>query len=448
MRDAMGDGVGDEMGNGGRDAIRDAASDTAPDTMPDAKSDAMPEAAPDAARDTAPRSTLRRITHVTEAPLGGVVTYLDELIGGQLRSLPGVQIDLITPEINRPPLADLSGPRFGLIAFPHKRGSPRALLSMALRTLRHVRRTRPDILHIHSTFAGAAIRPFAPLFPRETRVVYCPHGWAFARQGSARSQRAAQAVERWLAPRADAILCISDHERREAEAIGIPAARLVVIENGISPRKAAAQADTTPLPQDSATDSATDSGPDLPPHGRHGRHGRKMIAFAGRFDRQKGFDTFLNVMRQLEGEADGIAIGSAITSSAALPDCPPNVHILGWQSRDAVFDLYRRADLLLVPSRWEGFGLVAAEAMQAGLAVFASRVGGLQDIVVDGETGRLVRPDDVDGIVELIRATSEADLARFGANGRRRYLARYTAERMVNEITALYAGLLNGNAGR
>ncbi|MBV0892988.1 glycosyltransferase family 4 protein [Paracoccus sp. Z118] len=433
MGDGVGDGVGDEMGDGGRDAIRDAASDTAPDTMPHAKPDTAPR--------NSPSRPLRRITHVTEAPLGGVVSYLDELIGGQLRSLPSVQIDLITPEINRPALADLSGPRFGLIAFPHRRGSPRALLSMALRTLRHVRRTRPDILHIHSTFAGAAIRPFAPLFPRETRVVYCPHGWAFARQGSARTQRAAQAVERWLAPRADAILCISDHERREAEAIGIPAARLVVIENGISPRKAAAQADTAPLPQD----SATDSGPDLPPHGRHGR---KMIAFAGRFDRQKGFDTFLNVMRQLEGEADGIAIGSAITSSAALPDCPPNVHILGWQSRDAVFDLYRRADLLLVPSRWEGFGLVAAEAMQAGLAVFASRVGGLQDIVVDGETGRLVRPDDVDGIVELIRATSEADLARFGANGRRRYLARYTSERMVNEITALYAGLLNGNAGR
>lgn len=376
------------------------------------------------------RRTLRRIVHVTEAPLGGVVTYLDELVGAQLRSLPDVQIDLITPEINRDALAGLSGPRFNLITFRHRRGSPRALLSMALRTLRHVRATRPDILHIHSTFAGAAIRPFAPLFPEQTRIVYCPHGWAFSRQGSGRAQKAAGAVERWLARTSDRIVCISDHERREAEAFGISADRLVVIENGISPPAAA------------PAKNPVAGAPPAP------ARGRRLIAFAGRFDRQKGFDTFLEVMRQLGAQADGIAIGSAITSDETLPDCPDNVRILGWQSRAAVFDLYRRADLLLVPSRWEGFGLVAAEAMQAGCAVFASRVGGLQDIVVDGQTGRLFQPDDVAGIVALIRATSDAELAAYGKAGRDRYLARYTTERMSGKITALYQALLSPDAGR
>ncbi|MBM3604658.1 MAG: glycosyltransferase family 4 protein [Alphaproteobacteria bacterium] len=370
---------------------------------------------------------LRRITHVTEAPLGGVVTYLDDLVGAQLNSLPDVQIDLITPEINRDALAGLSSPRLNLIAFRHRRGSPRALLSMALRTLAHVRRTRPDILHIHSTFAGAAIRVFAPLFPKETKVVYCPHGWAFSREGSRRKQQAIARVERGLAGTSDAILCISDYERREAEAFGIPASRLVVIENGISPRITASHGAESDARQKSE---------------------RRLIAFAGRFDRQKGFDTFLKVMRQLGEEAEGIAIGSSITSGGALPDIPENVRILGWQSRAAVFDLYRQADLLLVPSRWEGFGLVAAEAMQAGLAVFASRVGGLQDIVVDGETGRLFQADDVEGIVAQIRSASDADLVRFGENGRRRYQERYTAERMTQKITDLYEALLADDKGR
>ncbi|MFC3168044.1 glycosyltransferase family 4 protein [Paracoccus fontiphilus] len=377
---------------------------------------------------------LRRVSHVTEAPLGGVVSYLDELLGAQLRSLRDVRIDLITPEINRDALADLSGPRFTLIALRHRRSrSPMALLSLAVRTVRHVRRTRPDILHIHSTFAGAAVRALAPLLPRGTRVVYCPHGWAFSRQGSGRSRRAIAAVERWLAGRSDRIVCISDYERREAKAFGIPADRLVVVENGISPRASAN--DTDPARDPQATDPRR-------------RNRRRLIAFAGRFDRQKGFDTYLEVMRQLKDEADGIAIGSSITSNEALPDCPDNVRILGWQDRAAVFDLYRRADLLLVPSRWEGFGLVAAEAMQAGLAVFASRVGGLQDIVVDGETGRLFQPDDAAGIVALIRAASGDDLVRFGENGRRRYLARYTAQRMSDDMTALYDRLLTENAGR
>lgn len=370
---------------------------------------------------------LHRILHVTEAPLGGVVTYLEELVGEQLHSLADVQIDVIAPEINREALSGLSGPRFSLITFRHRRGSVRALLRMALLTLRHVRRTRPDILHIHSTFAGAAIRAFFPLIPKGTHVVYCPHGWAFSREGSSRMRRATALVERLLARTTERIVCISDHERREALASGIPSDRLVVIENGIGPRPGgeaeASRDDLTPAPA------------------------RRLIAFAGRFDRQKGFDTFLEVMRELGDEAEAVAIGSSITSGETLPECPDNVRIIGWQDRATVFDLYRRADLLLVPSRWEGFGLVAAEAMQQGLAVFASRVGGLQDIVVDGETGRLFQPDDVDEIVAMIRATPDAELARFGENGRRRYLARYTTAQMTAKVTALYNDLLAGKAG-
>ncbi len=446
-----------------------------PNALPIATSESMPGTLP---KDP-PARLLRRITHVTETPLGGVVTYLDELVGGQLRSLPEVQIDIITPEINREALAGLSDPRFNLIAFRHRRGSPSALLSMALRTLRHVRRTRPDILHLHSSFAGAAIRPFAPLFPKETQIVYCPHGWAFSRESLRWSQRVTATVERWLAPVSDSIVCISEDERRQAEAFGIPAGLLVVIENGISPRPItraevktgtgepggpllprplSSPLDPPPPPaqnlvpgtvQDVKPGTTLDPAPArLPNQLKSPPCGRRLIAFVGRFEPQKGFEIFLEVMRRLEGEADGIAIGSAVTSTNALPECPANVRILGWKSRDAVFDLYRHADLLLVPSRWEGFGLVAAEAMQAGLAVFASRVGGLQDIVVDGETGRLLQPGDVDGIVALIRATSDADLQRFGENGRHRYLARYTAEHMTNRVIQLYDTLLNESVGR
>ncbi|MBU2957925.1 glycosyltransferase family 4 protein [Paracoccus sp. 1_MG-2023] len=362
------------------------------------------------------------VVHVTEAPLGGVVSYLDELLGAQLRSDPDMRIDLITPEINRDALSDLDGDNFRMIAFDYGGRSPLALMKLAATTLRHVRRTRPDILHIHSTFAGAAIRVLKPLMPKRTRVIYCPHGWAFARTGSGLSRRGFAAIERGLARCCDSIVCISDHERREAGAHGIPSDRLVVVENGISPRASVST-----------------------PTERQGT--RRLIAFAGRFDRQKGFDTFLDVMRQLRDEADAIAIGSIITSKGDMPEIPDNVQILGWQSRAAVFDLYRRADLLLVPSRWEGFGLVAAEAMQAGTAVFASCVGGLQDIVLDGETGRLFEPDDAAGIVRLIRMASDDDLTRFGRNGRNRYLARYTAERMAADMAALYAALLRQDAG-
>lgn len=298
-----------------------------------------------------------------------------------------------------------------------RRGSKKDLAALGLRTIRHLRRTRPEILHIHSTFAGAAIRGLDPLIPRGCHTVYCPHGWAFSRDSSGRSQKAVAAVERVLSRVTDRIICISDYERRAALDIGIAPEKLVVIDNGISPR-----------PEAVARVPRAD--------------GKPLIAFAGRFDRQKGYDTFLEVMRRLGDRAHAQAIGSAIVSSDALPDTPPNVELLGWQPREKVFDLFARADLLLVPSRWEGFGLVAVEAMQAGLPVFASRVGGLQDVVVDGCTGRLFTPDAVDEIVAQIAGSTDEELRAYGRRGLERYREHYTADRMAREIAALYQQIL------
>ncbi|WBU58186.1 glycosyltransferase [Paracoccus sediminicola] len=373
---------------------------------------------------TAPSRTPRHVVHVTEAPLGGVVTYLEELLSAQIAGMPDTQIELLTPEVNREALAGLEGPNFKMIAFPHRRGSKADLMRLGWRVIRHLRRTRPEILHIHSSFAGAAIRALAPLIPRGTKVIYCPHGWAFSRRGSKRMQEGVARVERALSRVTDRIICISDYERQEALHAGIAPEKLSVIDNGVSQRSG------IPAPEPKAEDAP------------------RLIAFAGRFDEQKGYDTFLEVMRLLGDEARAIAIGSAIVSADELPELPDNVQLLGWQPRDKVYALYAEADLLLVPSRWEGFGLVAVEAMQARLAVFASRVGGLQDIVVDGETGRLFTPDDADQITAMIRETSDAQLRDYGEAGYRRYLSRYTAARMAREVGALYAALLDEGAGR
>ena len=367
------------------------------------------------ADDTLPR----RIVHVTEAPLGGVVTYLDELLSLQIAMMPDTAIDLITPSVNRPALEHLTAPNFTIIDYPMKRGSKKDLAALGWRTIRHLRRSRPQILHIHSTFAGAAVRGLDPLIPRGCHTIYCPHGWAFSRDSSGRSQKAVATVERLLSRVTDRIVCISDYERRAALEIGIAPEKLVVIDNGIRPRP--------------------EVGPRIPRE-----DGKLLIAFAGRFDRQKGYDTFLEVMRRLGDKAQAQAIGSAIVSADALPETPPNVELLGWQPRDKVFDLFARADLLLVPSRWEGFGLVAVEAMQAGLPVFASRVGGLQDVVEDGRTGRLFTPDAVAEIVALIQATSPEQLRAFGRQGLDRYREHYTADRMARGMEALYREVISG----
>ena len=366
----------------------------------------------------------RRILHVTEAPLGGVVSCLEELVRGQVGRAGVERVEVITPEINVAALGGVESPRLRLTALRYDRGSAGALLRLARLTVARARATRPEVLHVHSTIAGAVVRACRPLIPRETRIVYCPHGWAFAREGSAAKNRAIALVERALSPLCDRIVCVSAFEKRDAAAVGIAAARMVVIENGIGPS------------------------PGAPFRAPRGGDGRKVLVFAGRFDRQKGFDTFVEALRRLGDEARGVAIGRAIVSGLAQGDLPANVEILGWQPRARVRELYAGADLLLMPSRWEGFPLVALEAMQARLAVFASRVGGLQDIVVEGQTGHLFAPDDVEAIVALVRKTSPDELRALGENGHERYGRLYTAERMNEGVWDLYRDVVAGARGR
>lgn len=355
----------------------------------------------------------RRILHITETPLGGVTSCLDELVRSQVaRDVDSVEV--ILPEVNLLELGKIQDPKLRLTTFPHRRGSLATLSRIVYLTIARAQKTRPDIIHVHSSIAGGLVRLCRPFLPRESRIVYCPHGWAFSRKGSTLVNKSTAVLERALSSLCDRIICISAYERREALSIGVGDPRMVVIDNGISERD---------------TSKGTE-------------HNRKVIAFAGRFDEQKGFDTYVEVMRRLGDEAEGIAIGGAVLSTNDIPDLPANIRLTGWQPRERVFELYAQADLLLVPSRWEGFGLVAVEAMQARTAVFASRVGGLQDIVVDGETGSLFEPDDVEGILALIRETDRAKLRSQGEQGRARYLANYTAQRMNALVFELYRELM------
>ena len=102
------------------------------------------------------------------------------------------------------------------------------------------------------------------------------------------------------------------------------------------------------------------------------------------------------------------------------------------------------AAIVVVPSLGEGFGMVALEAMERGRPVIASAVGGLPEIVVDGETGLVVPSGDAEALAEAIVALA-GDLERaaaMGAAGRERALAEFTPERSARRIEELYEGAL------
>jgi glycosyltransferase involved in cell wall biosynthesis len=103
-----------------------------------------------------------------------------------------------------------------------------------------------------------------------------------------------------------------------------------------------------------------------------------------------------------------------------------------------------RAEVVVVPSFGEGFGMVALEAMERGRPVIASAVGGLPEIVDDGRTGVLVPPRDVEALAAAIRglAGDPERAAAFGAAGRARALSDFSQERCTDRTAELYRAAL------
>jgi glycosyltransferase involved in cell wall biosynthesis len=129
---------------------------------------------------------------------------------------------------------------------------------------------------------------------------------------------------------------------------------------------------------------------------------------------------------------------SALRDLVASLGLAGRVRFLGW--RMDVDRLLASWDLLVIPSLEEGFGLSALEAMAAARPVVASRVGGLCELVVDGVTGRLVPPGNIDALVRCIAelASDRQRLAFMGDEGWKRVRKHFSVERMARRTAELY----------
>jgi glycosyltransferase involved in cell wall biosynthesis len=108
--------------------------------------------------------------------------------------------------------------------------------------------------------------------------------------------------------------------------------------------------------------------------------------------------------------------------------------------RHDVPDLLGAADLFVLPSLWEGLGLVFLEAMAVSLPTVATNVSAIPEVVPDGQGGWLVPPGDAEALARAIAAAlaDPAERARRGAAGRTLLLQRFTLPRMIDEVLAVY----------
>lgn len=217
---------------------------------------------------------------------------------------------------------------------------------------------------------------------------------------------------------ADAVVAVSDYSAGSFhECHGGPRAR--VIANGI---------ETDYFCPDPRPKAGRDGGP-------------VRLLFVGNLTERKGADLLPRIMAEL-GPGFELRYTSGLRAVNAFPDARAMVP-LGRLTRDELRDEYRRADLLLFPTRLEGFGYAVAEAMACGTPVVTTRCSALPELVDDGRTGRLCRMDDVAGFADAVRelvADNEL-LYRMGRAARMIAIERFSMSRMAHSYAALLAEL-------
>jgi glycogen(starch) synthase len=174
----------------------------------------------------------------------------------------------------------------------------------------------------------------------------------------------------------------------------------------------------------------------------------------GRLSPEKGFDIALRAFASLADRFPAARLGvagdgperSPLQQLAAGLSIANRVDFLGWVPPDDVPALISSATAVVVPSRSESLGLVAVQAAQMARPVVATRVGGLLEVVADGETGLLVRPNDsdslADALAELLQDPARA--TQLGEIARRRVTARFSWQRHIDGYNALYEKLVQG----
>ncbi len=321
--------------------------------------------------------------------------------------------------------------------------SPLRDLLAIVRLARVIRRERPQILHTHTAKAGAVGRLAALLAGpgRPPVIVHTFHGHVLHGYFGPVRSRLFLALERWLAAHTTALIAVGPQVRDDLVALGVaPAERFTVIRLGIE------LGERVRPGENGRVEMRRYLG--VPPE-------RFVVGWVGRMTAVKRTDDVLDAFRRLRArgvDACLCLVGDGpdrerLERQASELGVIRDTLFLGYQEDVAPY--YAAFDALVLPSANEGTPVSVIEALAAETPVVATRVGGVPDVVREGEDGFLVDAGDTEELAErLTRLAHDPELRRrFGESGRGRVLKRYAVERLLDDVDRLYRELLAVSAG-
>ncbi len=344
--------------------------------------------------DASPRP--RVLLVITLAEVGGAQSYVAALLPALAE-----RYEVVLAAHGEGPLREAAaraGVRFVPLEHVRRPINPFRDLAGLVELTRLLRRVRPQILHASSSKAGVLGR----LAAAATRVpirFFTVHGWAFSAY-SGPAGLLYRVSDRLMAPLTTVTICVSEQELADGlEAGACRTESSVVIHNAVDVSAA--------------------------PRSGHDRPTPRLIA-VGRLKAPKDFLTLIRALAALPADAfEALIVGDGpdraeVEAEVRRLGLEGRVQLAG--ERSDVLELLAASDVFVLSSRSEGLPVSVLEAMAAELPVVASDVGGLSELVVDGETGVLVPPGDASGLADALgRLVVDRELRRkLGAAGRAR----------------------------
>jgi glycogen(starch) synthase len=300
-----------------------------------------------------------------------------------------------------------------------------------------------DLVHGHDWLVANACDHLAKRFgaPLVTTIHATEHG---RHQGwvDKHPQTYIHGVERWISNRSERVIACSYYMREQiADIFGVEEERVTVIPNGIDPE-------------------------DLQPHdpaellrlrAEFAAPGQRLVLLIGRLVYEKGFQLALEAMPKVIAAVPGtrfLVAGSGtheaeLRSQAAELGLMRHGTFLGWIGDDVLHSLYRIADVCVVPSIYEPFGLVALEAMACGCPCIVADTGGLREVVPHEEAGLRFRARDPGSLAEVaVRVLSDDELGRRLVSEAYEHLRRFDWRDVAVRTARVYHELAPVGAGR
>jgi glycosyltransferase involved in cell wall biosynthesis len=375
-----------------------------------------------------PQTPPLRILHCFRSPVGGIFRHVRDLVEEHRAAghEVGILCDSSTGGAHEERLFDQIRPQLslGLNRLPMRRAISPGDLTALYRSYKHIRSLRPDVLHGHGAKGGAVARLIGSVLRvNKYRVArfYSPHGGTLHFNRASLSGQVVLRLERMQERFGDAVVFVCDYERRTyAEKVGVPRTMSRVIYNGI---KDAEFEPVDPVP------------------------GAADFLYIGMLRDLKGPDVFIDAFARTER-----AVGRTL-SALMVGDGPDRDRYADMMAEQGLARRIRMmpamparsgfalADAVVVPSRAEAMPYIVLEALAAGKAVIASRVGGIPE-VLGTDSAALAVPGDAGDLSRIMVEALGAGWQEANMPKPEAFRSVFSASVMASSMLELYQNVL------